>query len=70
MKTSFESFLEQYRVEHAKELLGQDSGDPDYVSHVAIESGFHSIENLNRAFQRHVGESPAEFSNQNVGSVD
>ena len=68
--TSFESFLEQYRVKHAKELLVQNSEDPDYVSQVAIDSGFHSLEKLNRAFQRHVGESPAEFSNQNVGSVD
>lgn len=64
--TSFKSFLDQYRVKHARELLLKDSEDPNFIVRVALQSGFQSLENFNRSFRRLIGESPAEFHNRNA----
>lgn len=67
--TSFKSFLDQYRVKHAKELLLQVSEDQNFVVRVAFQSGFESFENFNSSFRRLVGESPAEFRNRNAKKI-
>ena len=67
--TSFKSFLDQYRVKHARELLLKDSEDKNFVVRVAFQSGFESFENFNSSFRRLVGESPAEFRNRNAKKI-
>ena len=67
--TSFKSFLDQYRVKHARELLLKDSEDPNFIVRVALQSGFQSLENFNRSFRRLIGETPAEFHNRNAKKI-
>ena len=59
--TSFQSFLDQYRVRYAGELLLKASKDPNYVFEVAAQSGFRSLESFTNLFRRQFGETPAEY---------
>ena len=58
---SFSQFVNMYRVEHAKQLLGQ----PDTrASEVWMESGFANETTFFRAFKAIVGMTPSEWKNK------
>lgn len=57
--TSFSQFVNAYRVEYAKMLLGRR---PDLkLSAVATESGFSSESSFFRTFKQHTGSTPKEW---------
>ena len=68
--TSFQNFLDQYRVKHASELLLEESTDPNYVFQVALQSGFRSLESFNNLFVRQFGETPTEYRLHNGQTID
>ncbi len=62
---SFYGFLDRHRATYAKDLLLKESTDPDYVYHVATQSGFRSIESFERSFSKLFGVRPAEYYRDN-----
>lgn len=60
---SFGDFLQQIRIEHAKELLRTTS---DSVTEVAFSSGYNNIYYFNRIFQKAENCSPTEFRKNRV----
>jgi AraC-like DNA-binding protein len=58
---NFNSFLNHYRIEHAKGLLTAPRDTGTSVLTVAMECGFQSLGPFNRAFKAHTGMTPSEF---------
>lgn len=58
---SFGDFLQQIRIDHAKELL---AGTEESVTEIAFLSGYRDIYYFNRVFQKIVQCSPRDFRRQ------
>jgi AraC-like DNA-binding protein len=58
---NFNSFVNKYRVEKAKELLINDCHEKDCLEKIAIKSGFNSLASFNRAFKKFENRSPGSF---------
>jgi AraC-like DNA-binding protein len=59
--TSFFDYLNRYRINHAKELLAQESRHGGAILNIAFEVGFNSNSAFYCAFKKHVGQTPAQF---------
>ena len=55
---TFSHFINQQRIEHARQLIQQ--GEHSMLD-VALGSGFGSKASFNRAFKKHAGETPSQF---------
>lgn len=58
---NFASLLNQHRVAHAKQLLGDPEMARDTVLSIALTSGFASLATFNRVFRDLEGSTPTEF---------
>lgn len=58
---NFNFFVNQYRVEHAKTLLADNSAAKWNILVVGLESGFSSLATFNRAFKALAGDMPSEY---------
>jgi len=58
---SFFDYLNQYRIEHARELLTKLNGQNGAVLNVAFMVGFNSNSAFYAAFKKCVGETPAQY---------
>lgn len=61
LKMNFWDFINQFRIEEAKNLLGSE--DNPKILRVAYESGFHSKSAFYAAFKKHTGQTPTQFKN-------
>jgi AraC-like DNA-binding protein len=61
LKVNFNDLINQYRVNHAKSLIEEDSTNQFSLGFIAAESGFGSISSFNRAFQKAVGKGPGTY---------
>lgn len=59
--TSFNRFINSYRVEQVKRRLRDPSSESLTVLAIAMESGFNSKSSFNAAFQQHTGHTPSAF---------
>lgn len=59
---NFKTMLNQYRTNHALELL-RDSKLP--LTEIAFESGFQSVRSFDYTFKQQFGKSPKEFRHEN-----
>ncbi|MFY0654319.1 MAG: helix-turn-helix domain-containing protein [Cyclobacteriaceae bacterium] len=57
-KKSFFTYLNEYRIGKACGMLRQSD---DSISMICYASGFESIANFNRQFQKYIGSSPREY---------
>jgi len=64
LQTSFYDFLNEYRVERARELLAMDAYRDAKIFHVAYDAGFSSKSTFLRSFRKLTGQTPSEFRNQ------
>lgn len=55
---TFSQLLTEYRIAYAQELLQEKELT---ISQIALQCGFGSIRNFNRAFLKSVGKTPREF---------
>ena len=62
---NFVDYLNQYRIEKAKELL-LSTGKP--IKEVASTTGFNSQQNFIRVFKKHTGTTPGQFKSEKVNS--
>jgi len=61
---NFRSFVNEYRINYAKELLA----DPERtISQIAMESGFQSVRSFNRAFSAVENEEPRQARKRLAG---
>lgn len=58
---NFASFLNGYRLAHAKAALADVDRARDTVLAIAYESGFASLQSFNRVFKDVVGQTPTDF---------
>ncbi|WP_370900398.1 helix-turn-helix domain-containing protein [Chryseobacterium gossypii] len=58
---NFFRYINEYRIEHAKELLKDDSNDKLSILGIAYESGFNSKTSFNTTFKKLTGQTPSEF---------
>lgn len=61
-KSSFNDMVNAYRVAAMKEKLIQKEHHRQTLLAIAFECGFNSKATFNRAFQRHTGQSPRDFT--------
>ena len=64
---SFGDYLQQVRIERAKELLQNTS---DSVTEIAFSSGYNDIYYFNRVFRKAVNCSPMEFRKNRTRAVN
>ncbi len=64
--TNFFEFMNSYRVEEAKRLLGDSQHADMTVMDVLLHAGFNSKSAFHRFFNRLVGMSPTEFRKQKL----
>jgi AraC-like DNA-binding protein len=58
---SFFDYLNQYRIEHARELLSRRAGPVAAIFNIAFAAGFNSNSAFYAAFNKWVGQTPAKY---------
>src|SRR5690554_4620443 len=58
---NFFQYINEYRVEKAKELLSDNTNDNLSILGIAFESGFNSKTSFNTTFKKMTGQTPSEF---------
>lgn len=64
---SFSEFLTEYRIGYARALLNEGNIS---ISQAALQSGFGSIRNFNRAFLQLTGKTPRDYLKGDRGIVE
>ena len=57
----FRSFLNQYRIKHAQELIRAPEHQTSKLIAIAFDSGFASLASFQRAFKRETGQTASEW---------
>lgn len=61
---NFSGFINQYRVNHTKQLLRQtESSAEKTILEIAMDSGFNTKASFNRNFKKYTGQTPTSFRN-------
>lgn len=60
-RTKFRDLLDQRRVEHAKQLLLEDTDSPRLIDEIAVQSGFRTAKKFRDRFAEFVGETPSAY---------
>lgn len=63
MNKHFFDFINEYRIEKAKEILKDDSKSKVTILEILYEVGFNSKSSFNTAFKKHTNQTPTEFRN-------
>lgn len=58
---NFNEFINHYRIQHAKQLLADESHAKFTISSIAYEAGFNSLSSFNSAFKKFEGMTPSAF---------
>lgn len=58
---SFFDYVNRYRVEHAKRMLAETSGDESAILNIAFAAGFNSNSAFYAAFRKFVGQTPLRY---------
>lgn len=66
--TNFSRFINQYRVEKAKELLCRSDPNTKIIS-IALDSGFNSLSAFNVAFKSFTKSTPSEYRIKNATQI-
>ena len=71
LNQSFSDFINAYRVETAKQMLGDPREKQTYIINIAYASGFNNKTSFNKAFKEQTGMSPSQFRKQSLeGAVN
>jgi AraC-like DNA-binding protein len=61
MNKHFFDFINEYRIEKAKEILKDASKSKVTILEILYEVGFNSKSSFNTAFKKHTNQTPTEF---------
>lgn len=67
LNRNFYNFINEYRVEKAKEMLLDKSFDKLSLEGIASMVGFHSRSAFNNAFKKYTGATPTFYKNSQLG---
>lgn len=62
--TTFQDFVNSYRIEEAKKLLQANADNRRSIIQIAFESGFNSKSAFNYAFRKHTSTTPSGYRKQ------
>jgi AraC-like DNA-binding protein len=65
-KMNFYEFINNYRVEDAKQILSADENQEKSIADVLLMVGFNSKSVFNTFFKKNVGSTPTDFRNQRL----
>lgn len=65
LEKSFNDFINEYRVQHACQLLSGNRDKQITIEAVGMECGFRSRSSFYRAFKKHTGLTPIEYRKTN-----
>ncbi len=57
----FNEYINQFRIEHAKELFANPKYEDMKLFGIALESGFNNKTSFNRVFKKQTGKNPSEY---------
>lgn len=63
--SSFHDFINEQRINYAKELMRKPPDPKMTILEILYASGFNSKSSFNTAFKKHTGTTPTEFRKQN-----
>ncbi|MDX1941786.1 MAG: helix-turn-helix transcriptional regulator [Saprospiraceae bacterium] len=63
LQKTYHDFVNEYRLEVAKNLLNDASKQHYSIAAIAFEAGFNSLSSFNLVFKKHLGVTPSEFRN-------
>ena len=63
---SFFDYLNQYRIEHARQLLSRLDGQSNAILNIAFTVGFNSNSAFYAAFKKCVGQTPAQYRREQL----
>ncbi len=63
---SFFDYLNQYRIEQARKLLGQEDARDAAILNIAFAVGFNSNSAFYTAFKKRVGQTPAQYRRERL----
>ncbi|MCL6265989.1 helix-turn-helix domain-containing protein [Flagellimonas myxillae] len=66
-KQNFNDFINQYRIQEAKQLLLDESNKDFTISSIAFDAGFSSLSSFNSAFKKFEGITPSAFRKKHIG---
>lgn len=66
LQQNFFEFINSYRVEEAKRLLGDPENHNIKIASIAFDTGFNSISAFNAAFKKHAKMTPSVFRNSSL----
>ena len=66
---SFFDFLNHYRIEYAKNLLGEQDDPQRAILNIAFDVGFNSNSAFYAAFKKFSGQSPAQYRRSQFNNV-
>lgn len=58
---NFYDFVNQYRIDEAKEIMKRNTDDKKTILEILYEVGFNSKSAFNNAFKKNTGQTPSEF---------
>jgi AraC-like DNA-binding protein len=61
LEKNFYTFINEYRIEDAKQRLKDPKNDNLTVLAIGYDAGFNSKSSFNTLFKKHVGVTPSEF---------
>lgn len=61
LKSSFNDFINRYRIEEAKKEMGKPGGNKKTILEIAYETGFYSKSVFNTAFKKFTGKTPSQY---------
>ncbi|OJJ16651.1 hypothetical protein BKI52_32600 [marine bacterium AO1-C] len=64
LASNFADFINQYRVNEAKQLLTDPKYDHYKIAGIAFESGFNNLSSFNTAFKKRVELTPSQYRKQ------
>jgi len=67
---SFFDYLNQYRIDYARKLLGEIDGRDNAILNIAYAIGFNSNSAFYAAFKKYVGQTPAQYRRSHVHRDD
>lgn len=66
LQKTFYDYVNEQRVEYAKQLLVQEPQRP--ITSIAVAAGYNNKNSFYNAFKRHAGTGPSEYRRKNEGS--
>jgi len=64
LKCSYYDYINQLRVEEAKQLLKDPAYQQQKIASVAYDSGFNSLSTFNDVFKKITGSTPSQYKKQ------